>query len=206
MKLIGNTHFNDLIKNETVQSFQTTRNNTLEQIIELENLQNASLIRMNQTHSNHVHYISKTQTQFIEDTDAIYTDKKGVLLAVRTADCLPILVYHPKSVLAGIHAGRKGTESQITTNTLKTMKDHFKLNGGFTYFLGPAICKNCYEIDHEKKLHFDLISENKKQIFSEDPQAKIIESNFCTKCRQDLFFSFRGGDGTERIFTAAILR
>ena len=52
------------------------------------------------------------ETPFAEG-DALITTQKNAALVVRTADCLPILIYHSSGIIAAIHAGRKGTEQEF---------------------------------------------------------------------------------------------
>ena len=61
-----------------------------------------------QTHSDHVKYVCSACRP--EDTDAVFTDVPGLCLAVKTADCIPVLLYDRRQLMvAAIHAGWKGT-------------------------------------------------------------------------------------------------
>ena len=60
--------------------------------------------------------------------DGIFTNKKNVVLYVKTADCLPIILYYPKKILAILHAGWRGTLLRITKKFLIQMKNELKLS------------------------------------------------------------------------------
>ncbi|MSR88220.1 MAG: laccase domain-containing protein [Candidatus Margulisbacteria bacterium] len=137
--------------------------------------------------------LSQDKHVLIENADAIITKEQGVLLSVRTADCLPILIAHESGVVGAVHAGRKGTESEIIIETLRSIKENFGELDGLKFWFGPAICEACYQIDRELDLHYDLVDENKKQIASvlKSGTYEITESGLCTVERTDMFYSYR---------------
>ena len=60
-----------------------------------------------QIHSSIIHL---ARTDFKLVGDGLFTDRKGLVLYIQTADCLPMIFYHPsKKILAILHAGWKGT-------------------------------------------------------------------------------------------------
>ncbi|MBT5954324.1 polyphenol oxidase family protein [bacterium] len=133
----------------------------------------------------------------IEDVDGLITSKKGLAISVKTADCLPILIYHPSGVIAGLHAGRRGTEQKILVEALDVFRTRYGLESGFQIWFGPCICKKCYQIDRSFDLHYDLDGENKRQL-----DAVLSESDYvltrqgqCTSCTPSLFYSYRRSNG-----------
>lgn len=83
--------------------------------------------------------------------DAMITAVPGVFPAVKTADCLPILLLDPVNrVTAAVHAGWKGTLLRITRKVLGIMKGEFHTDPSeLTAALGPAIGPCCYEVDEK---------------------------------------------------------
>jgi YfiH family protein len=82
------------------------------------------------------------------DTDALITDIDGLTIGVRTADCVPILLYAADiKAVAAIHAGWKGTLHGIVDNVIDMLTDRgcdpTKIHACF----GPSICPQCYEVD-----------------------------------------------------------
>ncbi len=83
--------------------------------------------------------------------DAVVTNRKGVLLGVQVADCIPILLYDAKKGVAGaVHAGWRGTASGILKKAIKVMADGFySLPHDILIAIGPGIRWCCYDVGHE---------------------------------------------------------
>lgn len=181
----------------------STRHITREGLCSALQLTQQPLITMNQTHSANLTWVTEAATAELPDTDAIATTLPGVTLAVKTADCLPILIYHPSGVIAAIHAGRKGTENQILANTLNSLISHTGTNQHFYIYFGPAICENCYQINPETDAHFALIQQNQRQAESRCDlrTVTLLKSGECTACSVDQYYSYRKEKATERIWS-----
>jgi len=168
----------------------------------------ATVVTMDQVHGDHCSVVSRDEmggreSLHLPASDACILDCKGGVIGVRTADCLPVLIYHP-SVIAGVHAGRKGTELGITATTLRLMMDRYGVSDDVVVYFGPAICRKCYQIDRELDLYFDLAAQNTAQIrelLSSD-QCRIIESHLCTVEHPSQFDSYRrDGSASGRFYT-----
>jgi YfiH family protein len=83
--------------------------------------------------------------------DALITATPGVLLAVETADCVPILLADKRRrVVAAVHSGWRGTLRRIGTKTVGRMRQEFGSEpGDIVAVLGPAIGKCCFEVGRE---------------------------------------------------------
>jgi len=83
--------------------------------------------------------------------DALATNRAGLLLAVQTADCVPILLVDPqKRAVAAIHAGWRGTLARIAEKAVGRMQLEFGTKpSGLFAALGPAIGPCCYEVGAE---------------------------------------------------------
>ena len=81
--------------------------------------------------------------------DAVITDRPGLALCIRTADCVPILLLDPKRrVAAAVHAGWKGTAGKISIRTVEVMVDRFaSVPADLVAAVGPSIGPCCYEVD-----------------------------------------------------------
>lgn len=92
------------------------------------------------------------QGQDCGECDALWTQKENVVLAVRTADCLPILMAHQSGhAIAAIHAGWRGLLARIIPATFQQMeeqglapeyRDHHK----WIAVIGPSIGPCCFEV------------------------------------------------------------
>ncbi|MBD3279551.1 MAG: hypothetical protein GF390_02460 [Candidatus Pacebacteria bacterium] len=196
----------NLISAPNLLTYYTDRRYSLEQLQTKPELKKLDFVQMEQTHGNQTLVIDnldmikswpkQNYCYFAPQVDALLTQEQNLALVVRTADCLPVLLYHPLWLIGVVHAGRKGTKKKILQKTLQLLKDKFGIKDQLTLWFGPRICKKCHEIDSVKKLHFDLLAENiqqTRQVFKTN-QAKIIDSGHCTSCEHKRFYSYRLGD------------
>jgi YfiH family protein len=176
------------------------------------------IVTARQTHSiERVAIEQEEQTRGPQpECDAMITRMTDVLLAVQTADCLPVLIGDTRTgTMAAIHAGWRGTAGRITE---RTVADLMLLHGvsprDCIAALGPAACAECYEVGEDVigrykkefgywrnlllnftqngKAHLDIRAANVQQLsfcgFSED---RIFISDYCTMHQNELFFSYR---------------
>ena len=88
--------------------------------------------------------------------DASVTKEKNLLLAVQTADCVPILLVDPKNrAVAAVHAGWRGTLQRIVAKTLGQLQMQFGTRASDVLAaIGPAIGGCCYEVGTEVAIAF----------------------------------------------------
>jgi YfiH family protein len=170
---------------------------------------------VNQVHSDGIVLADVPAEKNRADADAMITNKKGILISVRTADCVPILLYDAKNhAVAAIHAGWRGTFLQIAQKTICRMTQEFGTHPqNLRAAIGSAIGICCYNVDENfhsqfknefgekiekffslfsEKIFCDLISMNKFFLTEAGILEKnILASNLCTKCNPHLFFSHR---------------
>jgi len=149
--------------------------------------------------------------------DAVVVSRKGMIIGVQTADCLPILVYDAGShVVAAVHAGWRGTAAAILRKTMRTMRDRFASSPSeILIAIGPGIRACCYEVGYEvmdavrratgegkyfekrgEKYFLDLPSANRYQALSDGvPGENIWTSDECTYCLPDRYYSYRFAKG-----------
>jgi len=122
----------------------------------------SQIVLAEQIHGNSVQIVSQndigagiTQTP-IPAVDALITNEKNIFLAIKTADCVPILMFDPIiKVIAVVHSGREGTRKNIVRETLKILMKNFKSNPeNILVKLGPSICEKCYEVDQNTFVNF----------------------------------------------------
>jgi len=147
--------------------------------------------------------------------DAIVTNQPSVLVAVETADCVPILLLDPsKGVYAAVHAGWRGTVGRIVEKTVAVMQHRFGCHPrSIRAAIGPSIGVCCYEVNGTvlaplkrgfsywaevvenvkgTKAHLDLRGFNRRQLEEAGISPERIETvNLCTACHPDLFHSYR---------------
>jgi YfiH family protein len=147
--------------------------------------------------------------------DGLIGKLDGVLIGVKTADCLPVLIADcTNRVVAAIHAGWRGTAGRIVERTIADLMTSHGVNPrNCIAALGPAACVECYEVGDdviarykkefgywrklfanfkEGKAHLDVVAANLQQLefcgFSHD---RVFVAPYCTMHQNDLFFSYR---------------
>lgn len=158
---------------------------------------NLSPVTAQQIHSKNIYLATqKDKGKEIKAVDGLLTFSPNTPLLIRTADCLPIYIFEKKKKLIGlIHAGRKGLENGIIENLIDKLNSIETNLNDLELFIGPHICSKCYFMDLEKELEKKLKNRIKK----------IYKSNYCTYHMENLFYSYRRGDKTERMKAVIIL-
>ncbi|MBO7117633.1 MAG: peptidoglycan editing factor PgeF [Bacteroidales bacterium] len=89
--------------------------------------------------------------QELEGYDAFITNLPGVAVGVRTADCVPVLLYDPvRRVIAAVHAGWKGTVLRISQKALEVMAVKFgTASADVKAVIGPAIGPDSFQVGLE---------------------------------------------------------
>lgn len=142
------------------------------------------------------------RTGLLGDGDALIDRHPGNLLAVKTADCIPILlVDEGHCATAAVHAGWRGTVARIAQSTVRAMSQEFGTEPGhLCAAIGPGIGKCCYEVGADVAAHFgesgpahvDLVEANRRQLIEAGIQERFIyAANLCTKCGVEDFHSYR---------------
>lgn len=188
----------------------------------IDNNMNNDIVYLKQVHSDVIHVVNHKNINKIKDKvgDALITNERYVAIGVFTADCVPCIVYDNKNkIIAVVHAGWKGTYQNILYKTINKIINDFNGDKENIYVaLGPAIGHCCFEVslDVAQKFNFvtntgdkyfvDLFLENKKQVLdSFVKEDNIFVSNICTKCNNNLFYSYRVNSKTGRIGTFVTL-
>jgi polyphenol oxidase len=113
------------------------------------------LVPLKQFHSDVIHVFDSAPSDPCNG-DASMTNRPGLLLAVQTADCVPILLTDPKKhAVAAIHAGWRGALARIVTKTIGSMQMQFATDPrDLLAAIGPSIGPCCYEVGTEVATQF----------------------------------------------------
>ena len=201
--------YTDLIPNAKVKSAISTKHCTLETLLDSPEFTNKTLLKMDQTHSDNISFISSVpSTNTIANCDALITTIPKVILSVKTADCLPILIYHPYPLIAAIHAGREGTKKEILFKTLSEIKKTTKSLNNLEIWFGPHICGNCYEINKSPKKTFNILKNNINQI-KKLISTENVHFHYQTECtlkKSDRYHSYRkSGKNAGRLYSIIMI-
>jgi len=103
---------------------------------------------MNQVHGNDVAVVDGPWgDRPVPEVDAVVTARRGLALAVLTADCTPVLLADPVAgVVAAAHAGRPGMIAGVVPAALRAMTDLGADPARIVARTGPAVCGRCYEV------------------------------------------------------------
>ena len=115
-------------------------------------------VTLRQIHSDIPHRVDPASLRDSEAPhgDALFTREPGILLAVQTADCVPVLLADTKRrAVAAIHAGWRGTLRRIAAKTLGRMQMEFGTRPeDVIAALGPGIGRCCYEVGSDVAREF----------------------------------------------------
>ncbi len=167
------------------------------------------------------------------DCDGFFTERAGIILTVRTADCTPIIFVDEKRRYASaVHAGWRGTISGIAEAALEIFFKKGSLAEDIRVAIGPSICRECYKVGEDFYLavkeargaefaerHIQKRRRENEELFFADvvgmnceliealgvPRANISLSQKCTACEGELFYSHRAQGNHRGSLAAAVM-
>ena len=168
----------------------------------------ADLATVRQVHSDKV--LIADRAGYLGEGDALITNQHGIMLTVRTADCLPILMADIRNrAIAAVHAGWRGTLLEIVPKTIEAMGRQFGSRAeDLVIAIGPGIGACCFEVgpevasqfsalfperrDFAQRTKVDLVETNRRLLRRNDgSMGQIATSGLCTHCGATLFHSYR---------------
>lgn len=165
--------------------------------------------------------------RWIAPADALITDKPGLALVMRYADCTPILAYDPRQGVVGVaHAGWRGTVHGMAAQLIKAMVAAFDCRPADVLAgVGPSIGPDRYQVGEEVvtavRAHFgqtdglirrdpadgtaylDLWEANRHDLLRAGVE-QVEVMGVCTASRTDEFFSHRAERGKTGRFSAVV--
>jgi hypothetical protein len=145
--------------------------------------------------------------------DAVISRRRGLLIGVQVADCVPVLIYDRRNqAFAAVHAGWRGTAEGIVKKTIEVMVHRFCLSPqDMLVAFGPSIRSCCYQVGYEvvgavsratgegsyviergEKYHLDLAAANRLQAISCGVLPEHVwTSDDCTSCLPEKYYSYR---------------
>jgi YfiH family protein len=179
----------------------------------------APIARCHQVHGKTVRVVTLENLAEKPEADGMVTAEAGILLAVASADCVPILIVDEHCKIVGaLHAGWRGVIAAIAPEGVRAMTRLGAAPGGMRAALGPSIGQCCFEVDddlahrfarevagserHSRaggpgKSHLDLRAIVTDQLVGVGlPRESITNAGPCTKCANDRFFSRRANSSS----------
>jgi purine-nucleoside/S-methyl-5'-thioadenosine phosphorylase / adenosine deaminase len=113
------------------------------------------LVTLRQVHSDIIHRITTPPSAPLVG-DGMVTDTPGTVLAIQTADCLPVILVDPKKHAVGVfHAGWRGTVKRIVEKGVGVMRLHFGSRPrDLQASIGPGVHNCCYTVGEEVRDQF----------------------------------------------------
>ncbi|MFW5878975.1 MAG: peptidoglycan editing factor PgeF [Myxococcota bacterium] len=178
-----------------------------------------SVYMVSQVHGSRLIVVGRSCTPeetATEEADALASTEPGRAVAVRTADCLPILLADPEAgVVAAIHAGWRGTVAGVAAGSVDLLRRRLGLDPARAVAaLGPCIRPCCFEVGEEVArkvgeswpravcrrgdlLTVDLACANGEALVSAGlAPERVDDLGLCTACDSRRFFSHRRDRGT----------
>ena len=140
------THQYNIHKFADQVSIDQAKNN-IDRVIQSFDAKN--MLLLNQVHGNNVAYIDELTTDFNiwPEADALVTKKPNIVLAVRTADCVPVLLASSDgSIIGAVHCGWRSAKLDIIEKVANTMKQ--KGASDVVAVIGPSINQKSYEVSN----------------------------------------------------------
>ncbi|WP_310601652.1 peptidoglycan editing factor PgeF [Anaerosporobacter sp.] len=157
----------------------------------------------------------------LEGFDGLITNCDNIPLVTYYADCVPLYFIDTKNKAIGLsHSGWRGTVNKMALHTVEAMTKEFGSNAeDIIAVIGPSICRDCYEVSEDVAVEFmrayskeiadtllekkadgkyqlDLWLANKANCIEAGiKRENITNSNICTCCNHEIFFSHRASKG-----------
>ncbi|MCU0512694.1 MAG: peptidoglycan editing factor PgeF [Anaerolineae bacterium] len=165
--------------------------------------------------------------RWLAQADGLITDKPGLVLAMRYADCTPLLFYDPVRRAAGLaHAGWRGTVQGMAARMVQALQQAYGCRpADLQVIIGPSISQACFQVGEEVvqalagyfgtvdglvrrdpadgTAYADLWAANRLDL-ERCGVTQIEIAGLCTMQRTDEFFSHRGEKGRTGRFGAVM--
>jgi polyphenol oxidase len=137
------------------------------------------LLQVRQIHSAIVHRVSSAVHEPLAG-DGLITNLPSLLLAIKTADCVPVLVADIKRrVVGAFHAGWRGTVARIAEKGVGEMRRQFgSLPRDLRAAIGPSIRSCCYQVGPEVRAEFESQFSYAGDLFEEVFDANAIHVRY----------------------------
>ncbi len=163
------------------------------------------------------------------EADGLFLWKTDIAGSLQFADCVPVILYGrvPCTWLALGHSGFAGTVKNVVSAMLSSVLETCGPGSleGVIAWVGPGICRECYGRNIEdpwtrwgrkvfpgeyvilkrKQVYFDLPGMIEHQLLDFGiPENAVSRIPCCTRCRNDIFYSYRAGDTHRNVLLARI--
>ena len=111
------------------------------------------VVQPHQVHGCEIREVLRADTtrDELEGVDALVTDVPGVAISVRTADCIPVLMYDPvHKAIAAVHDGWRGTVQRLSQKVISFMHERYGTCAADVFaVIGPGIGPDSFQVGQE---------------------------------------------------------
>jgi len=136
------------------------------------------LITLRQVHSDVIHAVSGAAEDPLVG-DGLVTSTPGIILAVQTADCLPVIVADPRNRAIGVfHAGWRGTLKRIVEKGVGEMLRLGSRASDLKAAIGPGVHCCCYQVGTEVRDQFESQFDYAAELFRESKESDEVRKRY----------------------------
>jgi YfiH family protein len=137
------------------------------------------LVTLRQIHSDLIHCVLRVPDAVFTG-DGLITQTPGLLLAILTADCLPVILVDAKRhAVAVFHAGWRGTVKRIVEKGVGEMRRRFGTRpSDLRAAIGPGVHSCCYSVGPEVRSQFESQFEYGSKLFREVEESDPVREKY----------------------------
>lgn len=137
------------------------------------------LVTLRQIHSDLIHCVSKPPREQLAG-DGLVTNTPGILLAIQTADCLPVMLVDTRNRAVGVfHAGWRGTVRRIVEKGMGEMRGCFGTRPrDIRADIGPGVHGCCYQVGEEVRINFESQFAYAADLFREVAESDPVREKY----------------------------
>lgn len=161
-------------------------NKNLEYVAQYFDLKKENLLLLNQGVSAKAVYVDKPSRDEVE-ADGAVTDKEGIILSIRTADCAPVLLEdRTAGIIGAAHAGWRGAYKGIIENVVGLMLEKGANIDDMAAAVGPCIAQKSYEVDDNFYMQFINNNVNFEKYFAKGKKIGYYQFDLEAFCLDKL--------------------
>ena len=175
----GNTLNLGFTKQDSRRLIERNRTAFLAQLGAIRSKKPWPLVTLRQIHSDLIHCVDRPPKRPLVG-DGLVTRLSGILVAVQTADCLPVILVDTKQKAVGVfHAGWRGTVKHIVEKGVGEMRRYFgSLPKNIKAAIGPGIHGCCYEVGPEVRQQFESQFAYAEHLFREVKESDPVREKY----------------------------